>query len=527
MEASQTQLLKKYLDLLVRRKGILISALLISAAIGLGYYLSMPKVYQSTSLLSYQQQSINPNAMSPDIEDRIRDIVSTLTQIVTSRTHLENLIKAQHLYTDALENLPMEDVIASMREQITITPSRVGDTFVVSYTGLDPAKVVKVTNALAAKFVEENLKYREERASETSAYTGDELLMAKEVLDKTEATMRDYKLENFNEMPEQRISNVSQLISMQGQYQLRQENIQDLERTKILIQEQINVRQDALSNQVVILTTQETANNRSVVSAENNIIQNLQNAKAQRDRLLSKYTEKHPDIKRLDRMIKGMEKEIGSITNTKTGESGTGTTPVIQDPTLTDLKLQLKEISLNVKANNDEKRALAKKVEQLEKWIAASPVREAEWSALTREYGELKRHYDYLVSQNLQAKSALHLERRQKGSQFKIEDPARFPETPFAPNFKKILAASLVVGVGLAAGLIFVFDFLDPSFRVGAEIEKSLGVPIICTIPYVETGYEIKKRRVISVLAYLVLAAATSGLCFALFYFWKEGHIII
>ena len=61
---------------------------------------------------------------------------------------------------------------------------------------------------------------------------------------------------------------------------------------------------------------------------------------------------------------------------------------------------------------------------------------------MTRDYTELRRHYDQLVSQNLQAQSAENLEHNQKGSKFKIVDSARLPEKPFKPNFLKILLVS-------------------------------------------------------------------------------------
>ncbi len=509
----------------MRHKVILIIAFLCSAILGLGAYLYLPKVYRATSLLSYQKQSVNPNEMSPDVDARIQDMVSTLSQIVTSRTNLEKLIKSQKLYPEELEKLPMEDIVDSMRGQIEIVPSQRGDTFSISFSGKDPRKVARVTNAIAAMFVEENLKYREERASETSAYTGDELAMAKGVLDDKEATMRDYKMKYYNEMPEQRETNVQQLISLQEQYQNRQLNIQELERTKILIQEQINVRQNALSSQQVAISGQNQGD-RGGGLAVGTAAQNLQSSKAQLDRLLMKYTERHPDVKRLRKVIADLEDDLASQT-TEQGSSGSGLDLASYDSTLVNLKIQLKEIKLSVRALNTEKITLKKDIETLEKWIAASPVREAEWSALTREYGETKRHYDYLVSQNLQAQSVLHLERRQKGSQFKIEDSARLPEKPFSPDFKKILVASLVAIVGLTAGLIFAKDFLDPSFRVGSDMEKSLGLPIICTLRYIETEKEKRWGRVFSVLTFLLLTVLSLGVCSVYAYFWFDGKIIL
>ncbi|MCP4338060.1 MAG: hypothetical protein GY799_04050, partial [Desulfobulbaceae bacterium] len=201
MDIKQRQLVNKYLDLLFRRKIFIITILLLSLPIGLGVYLRTPKVYQSSTLLSYQSQRISPNTMSPEVRTNIRNIVNTLKQIVTSRTNLEKIIMDFDLYREQREKMPIEDVVEILREKIVVTPSGRGDIFTITYSGGWPEKVVRVTNALAAKFIEENLKYRQERATDTSTYTNQELQMAKKVMDTKENAMRDYKLKNYNEMP--------------------------------------------------------------------------------------------------------------------------------------------------------------------------------------------------------------------------------------------------------------------------------------------------------------------------------------
>ena len=88
--------------------------------------------------------------------------------------------------------------------------------------------------------------------------------------------------------------------------------------------------------------------------------------------------------------------------------------------------------------------------EQIEKymtWIEAAPVREAEWTDLTRDYSQLSDHYSQLVEKNILANSAYSLETRQKGSQFKIIEPAHFPEKPFHPDFLQIMLMALGIGL--------------------------------------------------------------------------------
>jgi polysaccharide chain length determinant protein (PEP-CTERM system associated) len=418
--------------------------------------------------------------MSPDIQANIRDIVNTLSQIVISRTNLEKLIRELDLYPEQRKVMPIEDVIEIFRNMIEIEPSNLGNVFSISFSGSQPEQVVRVTNALSAKFIEENLKYRHERATDTSLYTNQELQMAKKVMDAKENAMRDYKLQNYNEMPENRDANMSQLASLQMQYQSRQQSIQDLERTLVLIQDQLNNRRMLVQS------------SSGAVSDELSNSQRLANLRTSLDSLLLKYTEKHPEIIRVRKLIKKMEEEVASGGPASSGVSRAGNQ---SDNVLMQLEVQQKGIRLNIANLENEKEYLKKRIEQYEEWVKAAPQREAEWSSLTREYGQLKKHYDYLVSQNLQAESMVNLEERQKGSQFKIEDPARYPGKPIKPNFLIVMGMSIMVGLGFGVGGALALDTFDSSLRDPETLEPLLGIPLLITIPFIETKAEQKKRR--------------------------------
>ncbi|PIE64716.1 MAG: hypothetical protein CSA26_06655 [Desulfobacterales bacterium] len=525
MEQQHIQQIKRYADLLVRRRVLIISCILIGLSSGLGIYLTVPKSYQSTTLLSYQQQKVNPAQMSPDQNAQIKDIVSTLAQIATSRTSLEKIINDNNLYQKEKRDLPMEDVVELMRENILITPSKKGDTFRITYTGNQPKVVARVANTLAAKFIEENLKYREERASETSAYTADELEMAKVMLDKKETVMRDYKLKYYNEMPDQRSVNMSRLSSLQEQYQNRQDSIQDLERTKVMIQDQVTARKQMKEENKKLrqaLTTNTAP--KEYIETEEEQLARLQNILAE---LLGKYTEKHPDIKRLKKIIANLEAKLKKKGQGKrAAQSGGQKETEAFDQILFGLNSQLRDIGLNIERLNKEKDELKKSIDQYEAWVAATPVREAEWSALTREYGELKRHYDFLVAQNLQARSALNLERKQKGSQFKIEDPARIPENPIEPVFFKFLGIAIAAGFALGASFALVLELLDTSFRDPDDLEKAFDIELICTIPRLALPKEQKRERIVFTIGTLVFLLSCSGIGTAFIYFWKQGEIV-
>jgi len=522
MENQQRQQVKKYVDLLVQHWRLITTCILLSLTIVLGLYLRMPKVYKCSALLSYERQQINPGKMAPERQgQRLRETVSTLSELVMSRNNLEALIKQFDLYSELRQKLPIEDVIEVMRRHIRILPSRRGDTFTVTFEGTQQDKVQKVTNALASKFIEENLKYREERATETSKYTEDELNMAKAVLDEKEQAMRDYKLKYYNEMPEQRADNLARLTALHEQYQKVQDSIQDLERTRVMAQEQISLRK-----RLGAALMPQGGNTASASSPPPSRYERLRRLKLYLEHLLDKYTERHPEVRRTRQMIKKLEADLAA--NPEHG-SKKKSAPVqrMQDPEISQLQLQVKAIDLDIRRLKNDQQKIKEEISKYEKWIEATPVREAEWNALTRDYNELRRHYDYLVSQNLQAASVEHLERKQKGSKFKIVDPARFPDKPYKPDFKKMFLLALAAGGGLGVGITLLLDFIDTSFRDVNDIESQLGLKVISAVPFIETEEEARNKRVKMLLSVAVFVLYTVALLAAMIFLYLKGMIIL
>ena len=74
--------------------------------------------------------------------------------------------------------------------------------------------------------------------------------------------------------------------------------------------------------------------------------------------------------------------------------------------------------------------------------------------------------------------------------------------------------------VGLGAGLIFLLEYLDNSFKSTEEIEADLGLPVLAAIPAFVTSRDMLKRRINLVFSLLgvaftgCLALGFTALCF-------------
>ena len=538
MDPKQQQQIKQYLSIALRWKKLILGCFLVAIALGIGLYVKTPKVYKAEALLVYQRGKIDPsNKLSPDITAQTMEVVDTLRDQVLSRTSLEEIIKKFELYQEALKVKPMEDIIDIMRSKhIDIDVSR-GETFTVSYQGADPRKVMLVTNALASKFVEENLRFREERATETSAYIKDELITAKKAIEEKEAAMRDYKLKYYNEMPDQRQTNISRLNSLQTTYQNIQSSMQELERTKVMVQEQISLRrtmlqQAAENNQLPSPIGPDNINSEAILK-HHQVVNELNAARSQLEALLTRYTEQHPEVKRQQKIVQQLKEKVkeaakalpAASTEADKGKAESGG-QLYTDKQLSQLELQLKDIGLSMDQLKKEREEAKKQLQTYQQWIAAAPVREAEWAGLTRDYQQFSQRYQDLVSKNMAAESVESLERKQKGSQFKVVDPARYPEKPFKPDLIKILLISVIMGLGAGGSVAFCLEFIDTSFKDAHDLENYLGVPIVCSVPLLLTSKEKKKKLIkdISWLSFFVFALA--GLSCGILFLWKRGTII-
>jgi hypothetical protein len=87
------------------------------------------------------------------------------------------------------------------------------------------------------------------------------------------------------------------------------------------------------------------------------------------------------------------------------------------------------------------------------------------------------------------------MERKQKGEQFQIIDPAQLPKRSVEPDLKRIFMMTMAVGFGLGCGLAFLLEFSDSSYRKPEKIEEDFRIPVIATIPAVYTQKAVYKKR--------------------------------
>ena len=125
--------------------------------------------------------------------------------------------------------------------------------------------------------------------------------------------------------------------------------------------------------------------------------------------------------------------------------------------------------------------------------IEATPVREAELAALTRDYETLQQTYRSLLQKKEESQISANLEKRQIGEQFKILDPARMPEKPASPDRPRLYLIAHARGDGRRPRP----GRRAPSsstrtLRTEADVRAALNLMVLATVPMMRDA---RRRR--------------------------------
>ncbi|HZS11327.1 MAG TPA: Wzz/FepE/Etk N-terminal domain-containing protein, partial [Nitrospirales bacterium] len=461
--------LSDYLELLKKRKWVIL-AWFIAGLAGAGVaFMVMPKAYRSSTLVLVESQKIPTDYIKPMATDTIEERLITIQQQILSRTLLQKIIEEHNLYPDDVRSLPMEDVIDEMRQNIKITTvddrmHRNIQAFTISFDGPDPVTVMQVTNKLASMFIGENLKVREQLVEGTSEFLEHELQTIKEKLDRQEAEISKYKQKYMGQLPTQAEANLRSLDRLQMELQTQDDALRMLMERRDIVRDFSGSAYGATKGVGGERTARAVSPRARLRQLRHQLIE-----------LQSEYKDTYPDVIKVRKEIKDLETQIARGPSKEDLEDeviaeGEGDT-------------ELRTLDAEIKVRRSRKAELERQVKQFEDRVEAMPMREQELSVLLRDYNNTNAHYQQLLQNKESAKVTEHLEKRQKGEQFRVLDPANLPIKPVKPNPLKVFLGGLAIGLACAGGTIWWLDFRNMPFRRPEEVEAATDLPILATLP--------------------------------------------
>jgi uncharacterized protein involved in exopolysaccharide biosynthesis len=551
----QTRDIRDYIDAFRRRRTQFFVIFTVLFLITLLVAFVWPPTYRSTATILIEEQAIPSDLVRSTITTYAWQRIQTISQRVMSRANLLEIVDKYKLYASKRTRETNEEIIARMREDIKLEPVSAGVidprsgrstvatiAFTLSFDGENPAVTQKVASELTTLYLNENIKSRTEKVAETYDFLTSEAEKLNQQIAEYEMQLAAFKEKNVNRLPELKDFNMRQLDRSETELRDIQGEIRSLEERKVYLEAQLSQVQP--SGPVF------SSDGQPVLNKEGR----LKTMKTEYAVASAKYSPEHPDVTKLKREIEGLEKQVGTVSNShrqeqakeltqlrgelaaarerysadhpdvirlsrqiEALESDLKATPVLPESTVAaekpdnpvyiSLKTQLEGIEVGMRAAMAKRDQLKAKMADYEKRIIQTPQVEREGLNLMRDYNNAREKYREIKAKQMEAQVGKELEKERKGERFSLIDPPQYPEEPIKPNRPAIILMGLIFSLGSSFGYVVAAEALGNTVR-RRTLAADLGATLLSVIPYKENQEDVARR--LKTRKLVITAAAVS-----------------
>lgn len=501
--------LRDYAALFLRRKWLIVFSFLFILLAGSVYCIVAPERYKSSTTILVVPQSVPEDYVRSTVSVKVNQQLSTIKQQVLSRTTLTKVMDELGLFPKERARLAPEEVVEMMRKRIEIEVYQTKDrdrsleAFSLSFLHENPRLAMLGASRLATFFIDENLRTREMQAVGTSEFLDSQLKDTKERLEAQEAKVKEYKTRYMGQLPDQTEANLRMLAGLQDRFRANEAAARTQEDRKVYLEAQLQLMEKSMA-------ASSTDNGAGGLILSEDPALALAQKRARLDEMSARYLPNHPSVVVLREEIAALEKRVAAREKDGKGGAGGKGVPYVPPKNAPEeyhrLRAQLQSATVELSSLRKERAAIQAAIAAVEAKIQAAPRREQEMVSLVRDYENLKKSYDDLLAKKLEADVSQNLEKRQKGTQFQILDPANLPESPYTPDRGKAMGIALALALGVGFGGALFLEAIDQSLRDVPDFRHFYKVPILGVISQVQDrrGARARELRRKAVLAGLL-----------------------
>jgi polysaccharide biosynthesis transport protein len=488
----------RYLSLVRRRRWYLILPFFLGWVLVWSASWFLPSIYRSGTLILVEQPTVSQQYVVSNVVSDLQSRLDSLTQQVLSRTRLLRIVEKLNLFPAQRQKLSSDEMVELMRKNIQIELVRSPDhdqltAFNIYFSANNPYVAQQVTTELTNILISENLEVRQQQSQDTTSFLQSQLDEARKNLSEQEAKVRAFKDLHLGELPGQLQSNLQILSGMQAELQNEQDG---LGRAK-----QQNAYLESLIGQYRTLARNpRAASAAGVTGGLPAVDQELDRLKAQLADLSSRYTDRHPDVRKMKEQIAKTEKmkaqfesdlvkKSADPSSDKSGETSRDLAPMME------VQSQLKANEIETANRQRSISELQGRIGDYQSRLNRTPVREQELTDLTRDYDQSRTYYESLLAKRNQSELATNLEKRQQSEHFRIIDPPSLPSKPYSPNRFKLSLIGLVAGLVISFGAVAGAEAMDDRIYDEAYFKKMVPVGLTVAVPLLISPEEEKRNQ--------------------------------
>jgi polysaccharide chain length determinant protein (PEP-CTERM system associated) len=405
----------------------------------------------------------NDAAAATNAQDQLR----TVREVLLSQPVLESIIREFRLYpvpASGPSQQSLDDTKAAIQIQVE-TP----DTFYIGFEGAEAQQTMAVANRLGNLFIERTTAVHDNRVQQEDTFLDTEVARMRAQLEAQDNSLKSYRQNAAQELPERLASNLKQLETLQEQVQSRNDQITAAEASRSAAMEELSAleKQGVLDAPPPEKTPQQIA---------------IEDARRKLAQLKGRYTPEYPEVVRAEKELHDLEAQP------RQPAPAVHQTPSQVQMRYFALQAELKSLAPRIESYKRERDALMAEERNYESVVNSSPGYETGLAEKTRDAAVTRANYETLVAKQQDAKLNHRAEKIDAVAAYKILEPAQLPTAPSSPHRARILLAALAGSLILGFMGAFIVERMDTTFETSEDFESVMGMPVLSTIPSISAS---------------------------------------
>lgn len=469
----------------------------IIAIAGWIYVVQMPERYTASARIHIDSNSVlrpllRGLAIQPDINQRLDLMARTLL----SRPNLEKLMRLSDLDLQAKTDARKDEVLDMLRDNITLGAIR-GNTslYTVNFRNEDRDLAKRVVQSLITVFVETTLGDNREDSSDAQDFLDKQIEEYAKRMADAESKIAAFKQEHVEILPGVSGGYYEKLTATRDQLKTAELDLKEAENTRTELQRQLNGEEPVYISGI------------SGMAGSAEIDQRINSLQANLDALLTKYTDKHPEVIRTREIINELQ-EQKTLDGQKTAENGQADySGLMANPFYQEMKTRLSTTETRVAELKVRVSEYKKRVSSLESLMKDVPEIETQLKEMERQYGVVQQKHAELITRRESARFTEDVETKANDFSFRVIDPPFVPLKPDEPNKLALNSGVFILSLGLGGAIALLMSLLHPVVIDRRSLANVTGLPVLGTVSYVPSTSERRHESVRNVQFMLLFLA--------------------
>ena len=464
---------RRYMAMLHKRRGIVLTCLGVSLATAVLYNYTTRPVYRATTqiLIDRDTPNVLPNKELVELVQGGMDYYQTQYQLLKGRTLAERAVERLKLQTNPelatgpmmnpwervrgffgrppsavvdQSGLPLSPTAAAFRSRIDVDPLPGSRLVNLHFRAYDPQVAADAVNMLAQLYIEQSLELRYTTSTEATGWLSERLKEQQAKVEAAERALQEYREREG-------------LVNQEERQGLVEQKLETLNGA-VLDARTDRIAKESLYNQIAAQGPGQIESFPLVLGSEPVQALKAELAQLQKEeaRLADTLGDRHPDMVRVRGQIRATQEKIRSEMR--------GVASAAESEYRTALAKEAR---------------LAATLEAVKREAQETNRKGIDYAVLKREMETNRQLYQDLLTKTKQT----GLETELKTTNIRVVEKAETPRGPVSPNKMRNYQVALILGLLVGIGLALGFEHLDNTFKTPEDVKEHLSVPFLGMVP--------------------------------------------